>query len=197
MSVVSQKRPQGPATLTDLLALPQKDRYELVDGYLVQKEAGSPRHGRAQGSAFHLLHRAYRRKSGGPPDRPGGWWFSTEALIDFGEQNARQPDIAGWRMERLPELPDEAVVKILPDWVCEVLSTNRADDLVRKKRLYHQNRITHYWIIDPRDEILTVLRWTADGYTEVLVAERTERVRAEPFDATELQVGVFFGDDED
>ncbi|PKN40685.1 MAG: Uma2 family endonuclease, partial [Deltaproteobacteria bacterium HGW-Deltaproteobacteria-20] len=34
------------------------------------------------------------------------------------------------------------------------------------------------------------------GYLHVLGATRTERVRAEPFDAIELPVGVFFGDDE-
>jgi hypothetical protein len=31
----------------------------------------------------------------------------------------------------------------------------------------------------------------------VLGARRGERVRAEPFQAIELQVGVFFGDDEE
>jgi hypothetical protein len=43
----------------------------------------------------------------------------------------------------------------------------------------------------------TVLRWTAEGYTEVLVALRGERVRPEPFAALELPVGVLFGDDDD
>ena len=36
-----------------------------------------------------------------------------------------------------------------------------------------------------------------DGYVEVLIAERGETVRAEPFDAIELRVGVLFGDDDD
>ncbi len=44
---------------------------------------------------------------------------------------------------------------------------------------------------------MTVYRWTPDGYSEVLVAERGETVRAEPFEAIPLQVGLFFGDDED
>jgi hypothetical protein len=42
-----------------------------------------------------------------------------------------------------------------------------------------------------------VHRWTPDGFLLVLTAERGERVRAEPFDALEMQVGVLFGDDED
>jgi hypothetical protein len=42
-----------------------------------------------------------------------------------------------------------------------------------------------------------VQRWHSDGYLEVLVAERAQRVRAEPFDAIELDVGILFGDDEE
>ena len=53
------------------------------------------------------------------------------------------------------------------------------------------------WIIDPQNETLTVLRWTADGYVVALTAGRTDRVRAEPFEAVELPVGVLFGDEEE
>jgi Uma2 family endonuclease len=88
-------------------------------------------------------------------------------------------------------------VRVVPDWVCEVLSSNRTNDLVKKKRLYHQHRVAHYWIVDPVAETLLVYRWTADGYLEVLAAARGERARAEPFEALELEVGVLFGDDEE
>ena len=43
----------------------------------------------------------------------------------------------------------------------------------------------------------SVYRWSAAGSVEVLIADRSERVRAEPFDAIDLQVGVLFGDDDD
>lgn len=184
-----------PATLEDLLSMPEEDSYEIVDGELVQKEAGSGRHGRAQiktGVAMEPFH----RKAGGPPNQPGGWWFSTEALIQFSPTQVRKPDLAGWRRERMPQMPDDAVLSLLPDWICEILSTNRADDLIRKKRLYHQCQIPHYWILDPRDEMLTVHRWAQDGYTEVLAARRGDFVRAEPFDAIELSVGALFGEDD-
>ena len=48
---------------------------------------------------------------------------------------------------------------------------------------------------DPRDSTLSGLRWSADGYVTVLRAERTEVVRAEPFEAVELALGTLFGDD--
>ena len=107
------------------------------------------------------------------------------------------PDIAGWRRERMPEMPDAPFFTLAPDWVCEVLSTNKRNDLVKKKRVYHLHQVANYWLIDPVQEILTVYRWGPDGYIEVLAAERGERVKAEPFDAITLQVGVLFGDDED
>jgi hypothetical protein len=66
----------------------------------------------------------------------------------------------------------------------------------RRKRVYHRHGVAHYWILDPDDATLTVLRWGADGYVEILAAERHETVRAEPFEAIPLRVGVLFGDEE-
>jgi Uma2 family endonuclease len=62
--------------------------------------------------------------------------------------------------------------------------------------VYHRFGVPHYWIIDPAEETLSVLRWIQDGYVEILTAERSETVRAEPFEAMPPQVGIFFGDDE-
>ena len=66
-----------------------------------------------------------------------------------------------------------------------------------KKRVYHRFEIPHYWILDPEEETLSVHRYGPDGYIEVLTAVRGERVRAEPFAAIALAVGVFFGDEPD
>jgi Uma2 family endonuclease len=195
MSVAARKLP-APATIADLLAMPEEDRYEIVDGELVPKEAARAPHGRAQGETFHLLS-PYRRSAGGPLDRPGGWWFATEVLIELDPRQIRRPDLAGWRRERMPEMPTGSPITLVPDWIGEVLSpTNAGTDTVTKMSLYHQNNVAHYWIIDPERETLAVYRWTQDGYLYALGARRGDRVRAEPFEAVELQVGVLFGDDE-
>jgi Uma2 family endonuclease len=98
----------------------------------------------------------------------------------------------------MPERPTGTVVTVRPDWICEIVSQSHAsDDTVRKKRIYHQHQVPHYWLLDPVRETLSVLRWSPDGFIEVLSAMRGERVRAEPFDAIELSMGVFFGDDDD
>ena len=186
------------STEAELLALPEQGRgHELIDGELVEKQGGF-RHSRAQVRLGQRLMPYDRRAGGG--ERPGGWWFLSEQLVGFSAAHLLRPDVAGWRRERLREPPpdQDVVVHVPPDWVAEIISpSNAGNDLVRKKRIYHQHQVPHDWIIDPRDESLTVLRWTVDGYTEVLLAQRGERVHAEPFAAVELAVGVLFGDDED
>lgn len=194
MSGTATTRPTVPATLADLLALPEADRYEIVAGELAPKEAATGRHGEAQASLIILLQ-SFRR-GGGRGGGPGGWLFGTEVLTQFDAAQVRRPDVAGWKRARLPAMPEVVPVTVIPDWICEILSTRRADDLVAKMRLYHQSSVAHYWIIDPEAETLAVYRWHEDGYLHVLGAQKGERVKAEPFDAIELLVGVLFGDDD-
>lgn len=178
--------------------MPEEERFEIVGGELVPKEAARVPHGCAQLALGHALHGAFSRRGGGPPDRPGGWWFASEVLVEFLSREIRRPDVAGWRRERMPERPTSVPVTLVPDWICEVVSPgNASNDTVAKMRLYHEAKVAHYWLLDPQIETLTVYRWHPDGYLHVLGARRGERVRAEPFDAIELQVGIFFGEDEE
>lgn len=197
MSGASAEKLKGASTLEDLMALPEEDRYELIDGELSPKEAARGPHGRAQMAISSALYRPFVRGPGGPPDRPGGWWFASDVLVQLTPKQVRRPDVAGWRRERMPEMPGDAPILITPDWVCEILSpTNASDDTVVKMSLYHACQVPHYWLVDPRDETLAVYRFTPEGYLHVLGARRGERVRAEPFAAVEFNVGVLFGDDD-
>jgi Uma2 family endonuclease len=79
---------------------------------------------------------------------------------------------------------------------CEILSASNARrDLVEKLRLYAQSGIPHYWIVDVERQLHHVHRLTPDGYVIVTAAGRDEVVRAEPFEAIELRVGILFGDE--
>jgi Uma2 family endonuclease len=195
---MSASAPRVAFTEADLLALPDQGRgFELLDGAIVEKQAGF-RHSRAQFNIAGVL--APYGRGGGDAGRPGGWWFLVEQLVRFESGHTLRPDVAGWRREHLPEPPadEDAVVQVIPEWICEIISaSNAGNDLVKKKRVYHRNGVQHYWIVDPRDESLTVHRWMPEGYTQVLVALRGERVKAEPFGAIEWLVGVLFGDDDE
>lgn len=182
------------ATLADVLAIPEDQRFhEVIRGDLVRKASPSARHGAVQANLTARLD-PYNRKPGGR--HPGGWWFACETEIDLELHEVYRPDVAGWRRERLPALPLEFPVRVRPDWVCEVISPSKPkNDRVAKFEVYRRCGVPHYWIVDPALETLTVYRWTADGYLVAVNASRGDRVRAEPFDAIELAVGVLFGDD--
>lgn len=192
---VAKRLQAVPATIEDLYAIPEEERrHELIDGELIEKGATTGEHGGSQAGVLSTLGGRFSRRPGGR--WPGGWWFATEVEILLSRGNIVRPDVVGWRRERAPERPTGTPIALLPDWVCEILSTNKRNDLVKKKRLYHQDRIPHYWILDPIEATLAVYRWGPDGYIEVLASQRGELVRAEPFDAVELHVGALLGDDE-
>lgn len=194
MSAVAESTTE-PATLEDLLAIPESERrHELIEGALVERGAASGEHGRAQ-SRVIAGTAPFDRRPGGR--WPGGWWFASETDVFFDPANTFRPEVAGWRRDRTAEPPQGAVVRARPDWVCEILSTNKRNDLIKKKRVYHRHGVPHCWILDPERETLTVYRWSSEGYIEVLFAGRGERVRAEPFEALEMAVGVLLGMDDE
>jgi Uma2 family endonuclease len=85
-------------------------------------------------------------------------------------------------------------VAVRPDWVSEVLSPSTARvDVVKKQRTLHVHGVPHYWLVDPTHSLLTVFRWEEERFQRVLDAGIGDVVRAEPFDAIELDVGSIFG----
>jgi Uma2 family endonuclease len=191
---MSQAAPR-PATLDDFWAIPEGERFhEWIHGELVQKAAPSGEHGDAQAGIVGVVRPSFHRKRNG--GGLGGWWIATEVEVLLETGDIVRPDVLGWRRERCADRPTGTPVRTRPDWVCEVVSPGNAkDDTLKKLRLYHRVTVPHYWIVDPRDSTLTVMRWSTDGYVTVLRSERGETVRAEPFDAIELVVGTLFGED--
>src|SRR5690349_9228426 len=92
-----------PATIDDLLAIPEDERFhEIIGGELVRKAMPSARHGGAQAGLTGRLSGPYSRRPGGR--YPGGWRFMTETEVRFDDSEIYRPDVAGWRRERMPEL---------------------------------------------------------------------------------------------
>jgi Uma2 family endonuclease len=144
------------------------------------------------------------RRLGGPFDLgdggPGGWRILDEAELHFpdptspGAVDVVVPDLAGWRLARMPELPDAAYFTLAPDWICEVLSkSTEAYDRDVKKPLYAREGVRDAWLIDPVARVF-------EGYTldedrrwgEARVHRGDVRVRIEPFDAIELDLSILW-----
>jgi Uma2 family endonuclease len=183
------------ATPDDLLAAADAGRScEIVSGELVEKAMGDEAHGTAQVAIAGTLFGPFNRRGGG--GGPGGWWLKSEVDIAFDRHDVLKPDIAGWRRDRLPVFPSGWPTTVIPDWVCEILSTSTARrDLGPKREVYHRARVGHYWVVDRAHQVLQVLRWAEGGYQVAMVATPEQTVRAEPFDAIPLFVGLLSGAD--
>lgn len=183
-------------TVEDWLMLPDDERCELIEGDFVYKTMPSYEHGDFQGRLSIALAPFLKGGSGGG-NPPFGWWFSTEvAVIYEGRPNGFIHDIAGWRRDRHSEKPKGKRLTMKPDWVCEILSGNKTNDLVTKKWVLHEHKVEYYWLVDLEDEIVSVLKWSEDGYINIADAKKDEKKRMPPFESMEMNFSFLFGNDE-
>ena len=178
-------------TVEVLDTMSDDQRAEVVDGELVQEAMTSFEHGDAQSS---MAAEIKSRFGGGGPDGRSGWWIATETTVIYAADQGFRHDLVGWRKARVPNRPKGRRVTIRPDWVCEILSTNKSKDLVSKRRVLHDKGVPHYWILDPDGKTLSVLRWHAEGYLMATAVSPGDVAALEPFDAVELEVAKLFGD---
>ena len=76
-----------------------------------------------------------------------------------------------------------------PDWVCEVISPSTGrTDRVRKMPIYAREKVSHVWLVDPLQRTLEVYRLQGQGWFLVCSHGDSENVRAEPFEALEIDL---------
>jgi len=64
--------------------------------------------------------------------------------------HALVPDLAGWRRERMAQLPDSHIFDVPPDRVCEVLSPHAARiDRVGKRPIWPAQGVGHLRMVHP------------------------------------------------
>jgi len=177
----------------ELLDLPEHLIGEIFDGELYTSPRPAPRHAVASSMVGDELMGPFHRKPGDPRG-PGGWWVLFEPELHLGEDIV-VPDLAGWRRERLPRLPDTPYFSLAPDWVCEVLSpSTERIDRVLKKRIYAREGLSWLWLVNPLARTLEVLRREGTRWLEVAAFDGNTVVRAEPFDAIELELARWWED---
>jgi Uma2 family endonuclease len=103
------------------------------------------------------------------------------------------PELAGWRKERWTTPPREGPLTVVPDWVCEVLSRRtESSDRAAKLPLYARAQVRHAWLVNPDTRTLEVFRLEPAGWTLVVTHAGDVRVRAEPFDAVEIDLSTLW-----
>lgn len=176
------------ATYEDVLAAPPNLIAEVIFGTLYTQPRPAGPHTRAASVIGMDIGGAFDRGRGGP----GGWVILYEPELHLGDE-ILVPDFAGWRRERMAETPATAFITLAPDWVCEVLSpSTEAIDRAEKMTVYAREGVRHAWLVQPVARILEVYRLQNGSWLRVGVWHDGALVRAEPFDAIELDLGALW-----
>lgn len=171
------------------MSLPEHQVGEIIAGELHVQPRPAPRHARAGSSLGYSV--------GGPFDGgingPGGWVILDEPELHI-DGDIVVPDLAGWRRERMPSLPETAWFELVPDWVCEILSPSTArKDRVIKLPMYARWGVKHVWLVDPDVRVLEAYALTDSGWLLLGSLQEDDEVKMPPFDAVPFGLGVLWG----
>jgi Uma2 family endonuclease len=176
------------ASYEDILNLPEHLIGEILNGALITQPRPAPRHTLAASSLGGELFSPFDRGRGGP----GGWWILDQPELHLGA-DIMVPDLAGWRRERMPTLPETAWFELAPDWVCEILSPHTArNDRAIKMPNYAREGVSWLWLVDPDPKILEAYELRAGKWTLLTTLHDGQPVSLPPFDAIEFPLSVLW-----
>jgi len=173
---VADRIERRPMSFEDYVALPEGVRAEYVNGQVLTMSA-SPR-----SSHQRIAHRLARIF-----DDHLDLYVVEAVGVWTGEQRSRIPDVLA-----TVHPFDDSWSPETPVLVVEVLSRGtRAEDMLRKSREYGDAGISQYWLVDPDNRTLTVLR-NADAEWEIALelddGHPQGRVEVGPHGSVELEL---------
>ena len=177
------------ATYQDVLDAPPHLIAEVMNGELYLQPRPVIAHQRASSELGIDLGGSVGRR--GPPD---GWLILDEPELHLGSANDLDilvPDLAGWRLSRLPKPPATANITLAPDWVCEVLSPGtEVRDRTLKLQIYAREGVGHLWFVSVQTRHIEVYRLDLETrlWTLLGTAYGDAKVRFAPFEEVELEL---------
>lgn len=178
------------ATYENLFDLPENIVGEIVSGRLVTHPRPAPKHAVAYSILGYELQGPFDRGRNGP----GGWWILDEPEIHI-EGDILVPDIAGWRRERMPKLPETAWFDLAPDWLCEILSPSTARvDRIEKLPIYARWGVKNIWLVDPDLRTLEAYENVGGRWLLVATLKDDDAVSLPPFDAISFSLSGLWAD---
>ena len=169
-----------------LEALPENLVGEIINGVLHAHPRPAGPHALAGSRLGADIEGPYSRGKGGP----GGWWIIDEPEVHFArDTEVAVPDIAGWRKERMPRVPQDHRFEIVPDWICEILSPSSAKlDRTEKMPLYAKYGVAYVWLVDPLSKMLETFELIDERWSMMGVFKDEDRVQIKPFDEIKLEL---------
>ncbi|HEY9750957.1 MAG TPA: Uma2 family endonuclease [Allocoleopsis sp.] len=115
-----------------------------------------------------------------------------------GEPRNRYPDLTVIREEHVEQLRRRNTLRFdmaPPLLVVEIVSPGelqRDRDYIAKRTQYQDRGIPEYWIVDPQQQTVLVLKLSGDTYTEVATFQDEEPMRSPQLGALNLTVSQLF-----
>jgi Uma2 family endonuclease len=186
--MAGSQAPKRRSVYEAFLEVPAHLVAEIIHGQLRTHPRPATPHARASSRLGAELDGPFDRGRGGP----GGWVVLDEPEVHL-LGHILVPDLAAWRRERMPEMPEAPFLELSPDWICEVLSpSTEADDRADKMPIYASAGVRHAWLVDPLMRTLEAFELDR-GSWRALGAWRDEaRVRVAPFEALELELAALW-----
>jgi Uma2 family endonuclease len=169
-----------PSLYQQLESLPSGLIGEILNGQLHTQPRPSGPHAYAASALGAELFPPFTKGRGGQ----GGWWIIDEPELHFLlDEEVEVPDLAGWRRERMPSIPTGHCFRVVPDWVCEVLSpSTESKDRELKMPIYAHFGVAFAWLLDPRKRLLETYALCEGRWRETGRFSGNDQVRAAPFE---------------
>ena len=176
---------QGHWTDDEYLWLTDRCRrlIEFTDGYVEELPTPTSSHQAVLAFLYRLFH--------GHLEPRGGVAMFASLRLRIREGKFREPDLLVLRDRRDERYQDRYWLGA--DLVAEVVSPDRpARDLDEKRGDYAEAKIPEYWIVDPRDQTVTVLSLREGSYVEHGVFSRGDKAPSASFDGLVAEVDALF-----
>jgi len=187
MSSPARKLPTFEELYKQIEALPEHVTGQILEaGVLVTMPRPGAAHERVDCMLSDVLRQFDVRTRG------VGWWIRREYEVRMLGDRLVVPDYSGWRVDRVPKLPADNPMTLVPDWCCEILSPSTAKyDRTLKLPIYAKAGVGFVWLIDPDLRTFEVYESVDGRATLVASARDDERVAPPPFDV-EVQLAEWW-----
>jgi Uma2 family endonuclease len=179
---------KSDARYADLYSVPEHFVAEILGGELYASPRPAYPHAFSASALGVLIGGPFQFGINGP----GGWLVLNEPELKLAD-DVLVPDLAAWRRERLPALATREYPAVAPDWICEVVSpSTERIDRTKKLAIYARERVAYAWLVEPLRQTIEILRLESERWSLLATHSTDERVRAEPFEVIELDVGALW-----
>ncbi len=147
-------------TVSDVYALPEGERAELIDGEIYYMAPPSRTHQRIVSQLNQKIANYIEEKGGDCEVFPAPF----AVFLNENNSNYLEPDISViCDLEKL----DEKGCHGAPDWVIEIVSPgSRFRDYCKKLLKYASGGVREYWIVDPVKQCVTVYNFEQETMEE-------------------------------